>query len=138
MALRGALDAEYRMEVDPYDTVRLFCSKMKDHQKPEPLAFQIRTVELGIFDEDGDPVTSAILDRIDYEPPATSKPKTGKHQKTAQAELERLCQDQGLLPDDGVLFEDWKTACIAAGIPANRFHDLKKKFLVRDGYVYQS
>jgi hypothetical protein len=137
MALRGALDAEYRMEIDSYDTVRLFCSKMKDHQKPEPMAFEIHAVELGILDDDGEPITSAILDRIDYEAPVINKPKSGKWQKIAQAELDNLVG--GLAEGaEGVLFDAWKAACLKAGIPRNRFHELKENFNTRGNYVCPS
>ncbi|MEW6076673.1 MAG: AAA family ATPase [Thermodesulfobacteriota bacterium] len=136
MALKGALDAEYRLEVDPFGTVRLYCSKIKEHERPDPMAFQIRTVDLGMVDEDSEPITSAVLDLVDFKPPSICKPKSGKWQKTAKAELDRLYDElsEGV---DGVLFDAWKSACIQAGIPRNRFHEVKGQFHVKDNHVYQ-
>ena len=66
LALTAALDAEFRMERDQTGIIRLSATKMKDAEFPEPLAFKLSTLELDIYDEDNQPVTSAVLEPIEY------------------------------------------------------------------------
>jgi hypothetical protein len=73
MALKGALDAEYRFDKDEAGVVRMECTKMKDFTQPQPMAFKLRTVELPEQDEEGQPVTSAVLDLTNYESQADEK-----------------------------------------------------------------
>jgi hypothetical protein len=68
IALRCALDAEYRFSRDKQDIIRCECTKMKDFEPIEPVAFKPITVDLGITDEDGRPVTSAVLEQTLYKP----------------------------------------------------------------------
>lgn len=145
MALKGALDAEYRMWKDTDGTVRLENTKMKDFEPPGPMAFEIRTVELGLDDESGAPITSAILDSTDYAQPA-SPAKRGKWQKLASDVLARLYQEHrktlesgGYCPDQArVLEADWRDACLNAGMPRNRYHEVREKFKIEHGYVFTS
>lgn len=59
MALKGALDAEYRVE-KKQDGVVIECTKMKDAPEPPPIHFSLMSVELGTG-QDGKPITSAAL-----------------------------------------------------------------------------
>lgn len=59
-ALKGSLDAEYRVENND-GIMTLSNSKMKDGETPEPMTFSFETVKLGIEDEDGDPVCSSVV-----------------------------------------------------------------------------
>ena len=148
MALKGAADAEYRVEKDDSEVVRLTPVKMKDAPQPEPMAFALRTVELGFQDEDGREVTSAILDRTEYEPPAEKPTKAGrgKWQQVAQEQLQRLYENHrerlersGSDPDQARVFiSDWREACQNEGMPRNRWHDVKKLFRTDHKYVYPS
>jgi len=81
MALKGALDSEYRVEKDDTGTVRVENTKMKDHTKPDPMAFKLATIELGMEDEDGEEITSAVLNPVAYSEPGKDK-KPGKTNKT--------------------------------------------------------
>ena len=93
MALKGALDAEFRMDKADDGVIRLQATKMKDSLEPGPLAFRLRTVEL----QEGvdDPPTSAVLDSVDYVPaPKASKAGRGKHQTKALDVLEQLHHQQ--------------------------------------------
>ncbi len=64
MALKGSLDAEYRLERETSGIIRLWPIRMKDSETPAPMAFQIRSVQLGIKDDQGRPVTSAVMDKV--------------------------------------------------------------------------
>lgn len=125
MALKGALDAEYRLDKDKQGVIRVECTKMKDFTAPEPMAFRLRTVELPIKDEDGKPVTSAILGDTSYEPPVV-KGKTGRGKwqtvaveilKNLYREHQQRLESAGLNPDTArVSVDDWRAACVAEGM----------------------
>ena len=63
-SFKGAMDIElliHRLKSSP-DTVMIRYSKAKDTEELEPVHMQFKSVELaGLFDEDGDPVRSAIM-----------------------------------------------------------------------------
>lgn len=143
MALRGALDAEYRMDRDETGVIRLEATKMKDAALPDPLAFHLRTVELDLIDEDGQPVTSAVLDVTDYEPPKPAPAAgKGKWQTEALKALQTLTERQrgnlesaGFDPDTvRVSLEDWRGECKKAGMSKQRFHEVKSS-LTGNGLV---
>lgn len=119
MALKGALDAEYRLEKDDDGTVRMTATKMKDAAEPEPLAFRIAQVELDLVDDRGEPVTSAVLDPIGYAPPKTKTPR-GKWQGFA---LQKLRAMGGV--GEEVPLNEWRQACIDAGMPRQRWTDVR-------------
>lgn len=65
MALKGALDCEYRVEKSE-DVIRLVNTKMKDAEPPAPIAFNLKSVDLG------GGASSAVL--IETEAQARTKP----------------------------------------------------------------
>lgn len=152
MALKAALDCELRMEKDGDDLVRMDATKMKDGAPPEPMAFKLREVELPLKDEDGNPVTSAVLDRTDYTPPAQVSAPQGKWQRLAleglqavtdrhRANLEKAGKD----PDTAmVTLDDWRSECSGAGIQRQRWYEAKTKLIekglvsVSQGFVWLS
>ncbi|SDQ29149.1 AAA family ATPase [Paraburkholderia tuberum] len=67
-ALKAGVDAEYQITRDD-GVIRLKCLKMKDAAHPEPMAFSTRVIDLGVVDEDGDPVTSLVLQSEECEQP---------------------------------------------------------------------
>lgn len=82
MALKAALDAEYRAQRASSGEVIVEATKMKDAPDPEPLAFRFDSVPLGIVDDEGEPVTSAVL--VPASMPAPCKPEgLGKNQAEA-------------------------------------------------------
>lgn len=135
MALKGALDAEYRMEKDGSGVVRFEATKMKDGPIPEPMAFRLCSIDLGVQDEEGEAVTSAVLELTNYEPPPTKagKPGRGKWQAVALQQLERLRREHRKRVEDSgrdpaaarVALEDWRVACQDASMPRQRFNDVK-------------
>jgi len=143
MALKAAIDAEYRLDKDDMGVVRFETTKMKDAEFPPPLAFRLRTVELGITDDEGREVTSAILDQTEYEPPAVQgQAGRGKWQTAAMEVLNteikrhrKNVEDSGRDPDTArVSSETWKEACLTAGIPRTRFYEVRRS-LIDQGFV---
>jgi hypothetical protein len=73
-ALKGALDFEYQISRDQDRIVELTCSKCKDHDRPPTIAFKPVVVDLGMVDEDMQPITSLALERTE----AKSKEQGGQ------------------------------------------------------------
>lgn len=143
MALKGALDFEYRLERGTDDIIRLDCTKCKDFETPGPMAFKLRPVELPLKDEGGRPITSAVLDSVEYEPPARpGKTGRGKNQTKALSVLsDLLAHHQDNLVQDGrepasarVTIDEWRLGCDGEGIGKNRFYEVKSA-LERNGDV---
>ena len=88
-ALRAALDVEYKVEIkDEIVTVRN--TKMKDGEPPEAMTFSFDPVDVGILDDDGDPVISAVLQEIDMSGIVKTRPKKhGSAQVAILAALEK-------------------------------------------------
>ena len=61
-ALKAAVDSEYEVTKDESGNVTIRGTKMKDAELPPELVLKLKSVELpGVFDEDGEAVTSAYL-----------------------------------------------------------------------------
>ena len=133
IALKGALDVEYRMDKDESGIVRFEATKMKDLPPPEPLAFHILPVELPITDEDGLPVTSAVLSPTSFAPAPRGIASLGKWQVQALDVLKELHsthranrEASGHDPDGArVSVDDWRIACRDAGIPRQRWPTIR-------------
>ena len=122
MALKGALDAEYRVEKPDDDLIRLICTKMKDAEPPKDLAFKFVPVDL-------DEAHSAVLEATDA---AQGQKKLTPTQALAvstyrTAELEKSRWEDGAFM--GVHLEDWRSAFYAKHTGDNT--DAKKKAFQR-------
>jgi hypothetical protein len=104
------------------------------------MAFQFAGVDLEITDEDGDPVASAILNKVDYTPApeaADNKP-AGKNQAVALEILERLKKTDG----DKVPVSSWSKECRDAGMTKQRFYEVRVnlersgKIRIQDDFVF--
>jgi hypothetical protein len=104
---------EYRAERGADGLLRLECTKAKDTLAMDPMAFQFMGVELPLRNESGEQVTSAVLNRVEWEPaPKAAKETTmGKNQATALEILRRLS-----VAGEPVSVEVWREACHAGGI----------------------
>jgi hypothetical protein len=102
MALKGALDTEYRVEKDETG-MRLINTKMKDAESPQDLFFRIKQVDLD------DITKSAILQATDA-PERRSRLSAG--QKLAQTTYATAAAKNGIWDDAafrGVQIECWRT-----------------------------
>jgi hypothetical protein len=103
MALKGALDFEFRVEKKGRE-VQLINTKMKDAEAPKDMFFSFRQVELG-----GN-AKSAVLDST--EAPERELRLTPT-QRLAQATYETAAVKNGIWDDDafrGVHVDDWRTS----------------------------
>lgn len=132
-SLKPALDFEYRFDREANGgPVRVTCTKSKDSAPPEPMQFRARGVELfDVLDEDGNAVTSAVLDREEYTEPEQPRQHRGKWKDHAVSVLQKLEAEkaEGL----GVLFETWKRTC-QEEMSRQRFSEVSKK-LQEEGRV---
>lgn len=143
--LRGGIDASYCLAKDDSGTVKLQPSKMKESELPEPMAFKIAPVDLGIEDEEGRNVTSAILYQVDYVSAKNGNNGQGKWQQVAAKKFQELylqrkqyLKESGGNPDSaGVPVQEWVQACKNAGMPGNRLSEVKRSLDIQDGYIYQ-
>lgn len=100
MALKGALDWEYRVDKTE-NTLRLTNTKMKDAEPPKPLAFNLVGVEL-------DGAASAVL--VEIEAKAQTKGMTAA-QKMARDTFIAAATESGVWDDDGfvgVHLDEWR------------------------------
>ncbi|MBI1338075.1 MAG: AAA family ATPase [Phycisphaera sp.] len=134
MALKAALDAEYRLAGD--NGLRLTSTKMKDAETPPPLAMELVTVELpGLVDDYGNPVTSAAIDVVDADTGALESQakaalsgKRGKWQRLGLKIAKRLIADN----DGGeVAIESWRDECLRAGMVRQNQHRVMQALLER-------
>jgi hypothetical protein len=143
-ALPAALDWCWLVERDEDGVIRAQCTKAKDHEIPPPLAFKLCTVELDMADEDGNAVSSAVLQRVD--PPeaprrvgrAARGPNIDRALEVLRAEVERHRANviaSGRDPSCArVTIEAWRDACAAAGLDRRRFWEARQ-VLEREGAV---
>jgi hypothetical protein len=131
--LRAAVDVELRAERGSDRVVRLECTKAKDIEPIEPMAFHFSPVELGFNDDEGNPVASAVLTPAAWTPAPdmAKKPPIGKNQAMALDVLKRLEKEAGKTP---VQLERWREACIAAGLERNQFW-YAKTGMEKSGYI---
>ncbi|MDN3520018.1 AAA family ATPase [Halomonas ramblicola] len=93
-ALRGALDAEYSIFKDVGGNVVLRSEKMKDAAPPQPMSFEMESVELPLRDEDGNPVFGVVLAELGgYQPKAADAIRLGKNEQVALDALAQLFQE---------------------------------------------
>jgi RecA-family ATPase len=118
--LWAAVDVEFRAERRKDDLLRLECTKSKDTRPVNPMAFQFAGVDLGITDEEGNPFTSAVLNRADWipAPETTGNKPAGKNQTLALDILRRLeAEARKNRGDDGrVSLDWWRDECKPEGI----------------------
>jgi hypothetical protein len=111
--------------------------KCKDDEKPEPLTFECHKVALEWHDEDGEELTSVVLERLEGVSMPSQAPRAiglGKNQETAlkalrtlYARARRNLQEQGRDEAEALILVDgWRNALEQKKIDRRRFHDLIK------------
>jgi hypothetical protein len=116
-ALRAAVDNEIQVTSE----WAILSRKQRDQEPPEPLHFKLRSVTLGM-DEDGEPVTSAVVDATDA-PTPMRKPLGGKNEVAMQALYDAL-RDHGTTKSGNtwpanrklVEVDHWRVACGVHGL----------------------
>jgi hypothetical protein len=91
-ALRAALDIEYKVEINN-DIMIVKNTKTKDGEAPEPMTLAFESVDLGIFDEDSEPVFSSALVEVVLDDILPKKRKGAVQNKI----MELLRQNNGMM-----------------------------------------
>ncbi|MDR7098981.1 hypothetical protein J2X04_001328 [Lysobacter niabensis] len=134
-ALKGAVDAEYSLTKDESGVVRMEATKMKDAEQPAPVAFRLDPITIdGVLDDEGQPVTSAVLSSVAHVLPARNgKVGRGRNQTIALSVLADLVDEHrvrlgnsGHSPDGArVTLDKWRERLVSKGIDRKRFYDLR-------------
>lgn len=61
MAIKGALDHEYRVQKDDCDVVNIEATKTKDSKDPDGISFELTSVDLPFTDDEGQAIKGAVL-----------------------------------------------------------------------------
>jgi hypothetical protein len=98
------------------------CTKAKDAELSRPMAFHFSAVELGLNDDEGNPVTSAVLTPTGWTPApeAAVKKPVGKNQTLALDVLKGLCAG-----NENITLDAWREACKTAGLDRSQFWYVK-------------
>ena len=147
-ALRGALDAEYKVQLDQASkTITFEPKKMKDAEMPQAKCFGISQVDLPVNDKNGAPVKGAYLTAVDISEFLKNAKKKEKLNSNQELCLSALVGLQKITKDDAgeympVADDDWRKSAKARGFKATNiariFEQLVEKKLVResmDGFM---
>jgi phage/plasmid primase-like uncharacterized protein len=136
-ALRGALDAEYKVALDSGSkTIAFESKKMKDAEMPAPKNFQITQVDLPILNKHNLPVKGAYLTAVDISglvSQVQKKTYLSPNQKQVMEclvmlEVKRL-QDHQTHP---VSYDEWRESAKEHGVKNNRFWEVVKSMISKD------
>ncbi len=146
IALKGALDCEYRIVRDSDNNCMIHCTKMKEAAEPPDMALKPVTMDLGEVDEDGEPVTSLVFERIEgYEPDKKPTPAAGNGQKQKImktilkemiVERDKNLVDSGREPAGCIMLSDWRRRLKEFGVTSKNIRDNLSAFTEKDGYVF--
>jgi len=128
-ALRGAMDFEYGCDKSTADdiedtVVTLTNRKVKDHDAPPPMAFKQVLIDLGIVDEDMQPLMSIVLEQTEAEP--AKKKKLSLANQIAIDALKALT-----VHGEDATETSWRNECYARGIATADNPEAKKKAFQR-------
>ena len=135
-ALKGALDAEYKCQLDSgTKTIQFESKKMKDAEMPVAKNFQITQVDLPILDKHNLPVKGAYLTSVDISGLVSSVQKKtylSPNQKKVMEclvmlEVKRL-QDQ---QPGAVSHDEWRESAKEHGVANNRFWEVLKSMTTK-------
>ncbi len=144
VALFGSLDYCYRIDMNKDETINLIFLKCKDQPKPGPRTFAKKVIDLGIRDDEGEPVTSCILEEValNVESGKDRRGRGGK-QKIMQGILDEMVNDRdadllsmGEKPEGRIPEALWTERCREAGCTRSDISRNKSKFIIQDGFVY--
>ena len=139
-ALKGALDAEYRCQLDAgTKTIAFESKKMKDAEMPAPKNFQITQVDLPIFDKHGNPVRGAYLTAVDLNGLMDSIQKRTVLSGNQRMALNCLVAIEAKRASDGVAgfaaqvdYDEWRDSAKGHGMNARRFAESIKALVKKD------
>ena len=139
-ALKGALDAEYKCQLDSgTKTIQFESKKMKDAEMPAAKNFQITQVDLPILDKHGNAVKGAYLTSVDISGLVSSiqKKKTiPGNQRIALNCLVAIEQHKRTEGMDGIevsaTYDEWRDSAKGHGLDYRRFKEASAALVKKD------
>lgn len=132
-AWRGAMDIEIKVETSAGGQLLVTQTKSKDAEVPKPLCFdKVQVTVPGWYDDDGDPVTSVVLEAAE-EIKAEGETKRGKAAQRGMDAYEQAARTKGhFVGDDfaGVDLDDWREVFEELG-PEDETRDAKRSLFSR-------
>ena len=136
-ALRGALDAEYKVALDSGSkTIAFESKKMKDAEMPAPKNFQITQVDLPILNKHNLPVKGAFLTAVDISGLVSQVQKKTYLSPNQKQVMECLVmlevslhQNHQLRP---VNYDEWRESAKEHGVKNNRFWEVVKSMIAKE------
>jgi hypothetical protein len=135
-SIKAAMDVEYQVAKDSLtNMVTVTNTKMKDWQAPPPACFNMNVVNLfddhnqPISDEDGEPLTSVILEPADYTP-SKGRGLNGRQQDVL-SQLHKAMEKYGIAPTDDIkaLFPDSPQNIPAMVVHSDKWRELAMKVI---------
>lgn len=134
-ALRGALDAEYKVALDPNSKVILLESKkMKEAELPPSKSFSLGQVDLPLFDKYGAAIKGAHLVTVDIS--AVVKAANDKQEflgKNLRKALDTLAGIEYSRARDGnkapITNDEWRQACGECDLDRRRYAEAKARLI---------
>lgn len=150
-ALKGALDAEYKCQLDGgTKTIQFESKKMKDAEMPAAKNFQITQVDLPILDKHGNAVKGAYLTSVDISGLVSNiqKKKTiPGNQRIALNCLVAIEQHKRTEGLDGMdvsaTYDEWRDSAKVHGLDYRRFKEasaalVKKEMVIERNEVFRT
>jgi hypothetical protein len=128
-ALNGAVDNAFKVDRDGQGEIQFTSTKCKDGEPPKPMNFMLEDIDLGITDEKGQEIYSAILtEDKDYIRP--SKGPQGKNQKLFMDKLEAMGGDK-----KSIAIKEFRKSLIDDGMGPSTYAQTLKT-LIEHGEIY--
>jgi hypothetical protein len=150
-ALKGALDAEYRCQLDAgTKTIAFESKKMKDAEMPAPKNFQITQVDLPIQDKNGAPVRGAYLTAVDISGLMGNIQKRALLSGNQRIALNSLVSIEAKRTSDGIEgfaamvdYDEWRESAKSHGLNSRRFKECldaltKKSMVLENSGLYRT
>jgi phage/plasmid primase-like uncharacterized protein len=139
-ALKGALDAEYKCQLDSgTKTIQFESKKMKDAEMPAAKNFQITQVDLPIFDKHGNAVKGAYLTSVDISGLVSNiqkKKSIPGNQRIALNCLVAIEQHKRTEGMDGMdvsaTYDEWRDSAKGHGLDYRRFKEASAALVKKD------
>jgi hypothetical protein len=145
-ALKGALDAEYKCQLDSGSkTIQFESKKMKDAEMPPAKNFQITQVDLPIMDKHNLPVKGAYLTSVDISGLVSSVQKRTILPGNQLIALNCLVAIELKKQTDGMEgmdvsanYDEWRESAKGHGVNARRFKECVESLAKKDMVVYRN
>lgn len=139
-ALKGALDAEYKCQLDSGSkTIQFESKKMKDAEMPAAKNFQITQVDLPILDKHGNAVKGAYLTSVDISGLVSNiqkKKSIPGNQRIALNCLVAIEQHKRTEGLDGMdvsaTYDEWRDSAKGHGLDYRRFKEASAALVKKD------